>query len=196
MGMLNTDKLHSPGDVGDLEQRAQQTLHQWVARANRLFEPPRRAQIPCPRLSFNLRGRSAGMAVYQPRKRRAEPDLIRINAGLLQEHPDEMLEETIPHEVAHIVAHRLFGPRIKPHGAEWRAVMAAFGKSPEVQHRMEVEPSRRLRRYRYHCACPAGVELTSIRHNRARRGTGYVCRKCGQRLRWSGDAGKEQTSLL
>ena len=169
-----------------LQQRAQETLQQWVVRANAVFAKDYGKTLDCPRLAFDLRGRGAGLAVYQPRKFMAEPDLIRLNPTLLEQHPDEMLDETIPHEWAHIVAHRLFGPRIKPHGQEWRAVMAAFGKTPEVQHRMDVEPSRKLRRFKYHCACPDGVELTSIRHKRARRGTGYLCRKCGQRLRWAG----------
>ena len=175
----------------DIQQRARQELSAWVERANALFSEEFGARITSPELAFDLRGRGAGLAVFQARKRRAEPDLIRINPTLLEQHPQEMLEETIPHELAHIVAHRLFGPRIKPHGREWRLVMSAFGKSPEVQHRMQVEPSRRLRRYTYNCACPVGVELTSIRHRRARRGTAYLCRKCGERLRW---ADKEQQS--
>ncbi len=170
----------------ELQQQAQQALRQWVERANVLFVQDYGATLDCPRLAFDLRGRGAGLAVFQPRKSMAEPDLIRLNPVLLEAHPQEMLKETLPHELAHIVAHRLFGPRIKPHGHEWRTVMSAFGKSPEVQHAMPVEPSRKLRRFLYHCACPSGVELTTIRHKRARRGTGYLCRKCGQRLRWSG----------
>lgn len=168
------------------QQRARQSLQAWVRHANQLFAQEYGVKLDCPRLAFDLRGRTAGLAVYQPRKNRHKPDLIRLNADLLEKHTDEMVEETLPHEWAHIVAHRLFGPRIKPHGPEWRAVMSAFGKSPDVQHRMQVEPSRQLRRFHYHCACPEGVELTSIRHKRAQRGTGYMCRKCGQRLGWSG----------
>lgn len=181
------EPIPTPPGVSELQARTHAALRHWLARANELFAQEAGADFPCPRLAFDLRGRGAGMAVYQPRKRMAEPDLIRLNLRLLQEHPQEMIEETIPHELAHIVAHRLFGARIKPHGPQWRAVMLAFGKTPEVQHRMPVEPSRRLRRYRYFCACPAGVELTSIRHKRARRGAAYLCRKCGQRLRWNGE---------
>lgn len=169
-----------------LEARAQQALEDWVARANELFYPTHGVRILCPRLMYDLRGRGAGLAVYQPRTHRREPDLIRLNGQLLKEHPQEMISETIPHELAHIVAHRLFGTRIKPHGAEWRAVMAAFGKAPDVSHQMAAQPSRRLRRYHYQCGCPRGAQLTSIRHNRVQRGAAYLCRKCGQRLRWSG----------
>lgn len=171
----------------ELQDRAREALRNWVSQANALFAQDYGAQMACPRIAFDLRGRGAGLAVYQPRKHMNQPDLIRLNPALLENHPEEMIEETIPHELAHIVAHRLFGPRIKPHGREWRAVMSAFGKSPDVQHSMPVEPSRRLRRYKYSCACPSGVELTSIRHKRARRGTRYLCRKCGQHLRWSGE---------
>lgn len=182
----NTGTGTEPATGDALEARAQRALLEWVARANKLFEAVHGVHILCPRLAFDLRGRSAGLAIFQPRKRRREPDLIRLNYQLLQEHPREMIEETIPHELAHIVANRLFGSRIKPHGNEWRGVMQAFGKSPDVQHSMAVEPSRRLRRFQYHCGCPTGVQLTSIRHKRVRRGAAYLCRKCGQRLRWAG----------
>lgn len=179
--------MNASSQTGDLQQQAYAALQTWVARANALFADDYGARFDCPQLAFDLRGRVAGLAVYASRKRSAEQDLIRLNPVLLERHPTEMIEDTIPHELAHLVAHRMFGPRIKPHGREWRAVMAAFGKAPEVAHRMQVEPSRQLRRFLYHCNCPSGVELTSIRHKRARRGTGYRCRKCGQRLRWSGE---------
>lgn len=186
MPVSASNKFPESAAVDALEARAQEALDDWVARANELFQPVHGVRILCPRLVFDLRGRGAGLAVYQSRKRRGEPGLIRLNGQLLQEHPQEMINETIPHELAHIAAHRLFGSRIKPHGVEWRAVMAAFGKSPDVSHQMAAQPTRRLRRYHYYCGCRQGAELTSIRHKRAQRGAAYLCRKCDQRLRWSG----------
>ena len=178
-----------PDADAELQRQARITLAAWVDRANALFDAPGRGGFAIPTLRFDLRGRAAGLAVFS--RRRRSPDLIRINPDLLRRYPREMLDETLPHEFAHVVAHRLYGATIKPHGAEWRGVMAAFGKSPDVCHNMAAEPTRRLRRYRYRCACPQGVELTSIRHRRAQQGAGYVCRRCGEQLRYSGERAEQ-----
>lgn len=176
--------LETPTSLADLRDRARAEVTHWIAAAQELFPGLR---LPEPRIRFDLKGLGAGQAQTQPWRWRRHPDVIRLNPELLQRHPQEMLEETIPHEVAHLVVSRRFGRRAAPHGPEWREVMAAFGVPARPCHTMPAEPTRRLRRYRYHCACPEGVEMSSIRHNRARRGTRYVCRRCGETLRWENE---------
>lgn len=168
----------------DPRERARREVARWAALARRLYP---RLRLPEPEVRFDLRGQGAGQARIQPRGSRRRPDIIRLNPALLAGHPREMLEETVPHEIAHLVVARRHGRRVAPHGPEWRAVMADFGVPARACHTLPAEPSRRLRRYRYRCACPEGVELTSIRHNRARRGTRYLCRRCGETLRRADD---------
>src|SRR5699024_10015094 len=112
-------------------------------------------------------------------------DAIRINAALLQSHLREMLDVTVPHEVAHVAIHRRYNRgrvRVRPHGPEWKALMQAFGVSDETCHHLPVTPSRQLRGVRYACGCDEPAWLTSIRHRRAQNGTVYRCRRCGERL--------------
>ncbi len=137
-------------------------------------------RLPEVRITFDLRGRSAGML----RLPRSGAAVIRYNAQLLTENDPQFIAQTIPHEVAHLVAMTLHGRGIRPHGAEWKAVMEAFGAAPERCHQFDVSrPSRRrLRRFTYQCNCREH-QLSSIRHNRAQRGTRYLCRHCKTSLR-------------
>lgn len=128
---------------------------------------------------FNLTGKAAGMALFP---HRATP-VIRYNALLLSENRDDFLKRTVPHEVAHIVARRLFGKKIKPHGPEWRQVMQLFGAEASRCHNYDVSRSSRrtLKRYPYRCHCRTH-QLSSIRHNRVKRGQTYHCLSCKQPL--------------
>ncbi|MBS1201819.1 MAG: hypothetical protein H6R22_328 [Chromatiaceae bacterium] len=112
-------------------------------------------RMPEPEICFDLRGRTAG----QVRFGRGRPCMIRYNLVLLRENTDAFLAETVPHEVAHLIAFARYGSRIRPHGSEWRAVMEYLGAEP------------------YHCGC-RNHRLSSIRHNRVLAGYTYLCRRC------------------
>lgn len=79
-----------------------------------------------PGLSFKSGMKSAGTAWYSTW-------VIDINDQLLVENPDEMIRDTVAHEVAHLVVYTLFGNRPKPHGFTWQCVMLDWFK---------VEPKR------------------------------------------------------
>ena len=146
-----------------------------LERAARHF----RTAIAPGEIRFDLRGKGAG----QFRSRDGVRCEIRFNADLLARNGEDFLARTVPHETAHLVVFRLFGPRASPHGAEWRAVMRLFGAEPSRCHDYDVEglQTRRLRRYHYRCGCRSH-QLTSIRHNRVIQGQTYHCRSCGELL--------------
>lgn len=139
-----------------------------------------RIRIPLRDIRFDLKGRSAGMAVF-PRHGRP---YIRYNRLMLSKQPEEFLSQTLPHEVAHLVARRLHGSGIRPHGDEWKRVMAFFGAKANRCHNFTLVDGhyRQLQRFSYACQCRQH-ELTSIRHNRVLKGTRYLCRSCGEPLR-------------
>lgn len=130
-------------------------------------------------VKFDLTGKAAGMAIFPLRS----APIIRYNALLLTENRDDFLKRTVPHEVAHIVARRLFGKKIRPHGPEWRQVMQLFGAEASRCHNYDVSRSSRrtLKRYPYRCDCRTH-QLSSIRHNRVLQGQSYHCRSCRQPL--------------
>jgi len=161
--------------VSPLEREAIQKTHTLITRANRELG----LSIPLPVIRFDLRGQTAGMVKYP----RGGPALIRYNLKLLEQNREHFLAQTLPHEVAHVVAPAKFGRRIRPHGPEWQSLMLYFGAKPKRCHNYDVSklPTRKLKRFNYRCNC-RDHQLTSIRHNRVIRGQTYLCRSCATPL--------------
>jgi SprT protein len=133
-------------------------------------------RLRLPSFDMTLRGLAAGRA-----------DLtrwhLRFNATLLRENREHFLKHTVGHEVAHLVTFALWGRRAKPHGHEWRAVMAVYGLPAHATHRYDVSNiPRRRSPYVYRCRCENDVFFGSLRHKRTRRGVRYFCRRCGAPL--------------
>jgi len=115
---------------------------------------------------FDLRGKAAGM--YRVR---AGQRVIRYNPFIFARYFDDNLAQTIPHEVAHYVSDLLHGFRnIRPHGQEWKRVMALFEADPRVTCNYDLHglPQRRYQQHAYRCGCRQH-QLTTIRHNRVRQ---------------------------
>ncbi len=174
-------ELQSPQE---LQRQVRESADSCLRRAGDYFC----RQFAPPEIRFDLKGASAGQAVFIRQGRREEIRL-RFNSQLLLQNPQEFLSQVIPHEVAHMVARLVYGRRIRPHGQEWQAVMRdVLGVAPQVRHRMDVRDIARPRpRHLYHCSCPQREHwLSSIRHNRIQRAQQrYLCRACHQLLRYS-----------
>ncbi|MGQ0722031.1 MAG: SprT family zinc-dependent metalloprotease [Candidatus Eiseniibacteriota bacterium] len=137
------------------------------------------AVIASPRVEFRLRGRTAGEACVTTWT-------TNYNAEMLERHGEEFIREIVPHEVAHVVAAALYPRRIRPHGAEWKEVMAFCGAAPRGAHGFEAVPAASAGRFAYRCACTKTHWLTGRSHRRVRRGTlEYTCRECGRKLAWA-----------
>ena len=153
-------KRQVEAQVSDLVQLAQQRL---------------RRAITLPTVGFRRSGRTAGSAHLQKNH-------INFNPVLLSEYPDNYKSDVVPHEVAHIVVYQVYG-RVKPHGAEWQAVMRdIFNCEPATTHSM-CSDNLNSKTFPYHCKC-GPVQLTIRRHNKVMRGQQqYQCRTCGQMLK-------------
>ncbi|MCL7928463.1 SprT-like domain-containing protein [Halomonas sp. ATCHA] len=135
--------------------------------------------LPSPKVWFDLKGASAGQA-------HLGRGGLRFNPVLLSENRRAFFDQVIPHEMAHwLVFHLQDGPRLKPHGREWQAVMRdLFGLAPDVTHRFDIKRAQRAP-YRYACACRQHA-FTAQRHTLARGGRQYRCRQCAQTLVYCG----------
>jgi len=135
------------------------------------------AEIP---VLFDLTGRAAGMYRVSRGER-----VIRYNPYIFAKAFADNLASTVPHEVAHYVVDLVYGrDHARPHGPEWRQVMAALGADPGRTHAYDLTgvPLRNQRRHPYHCACTTH-QLTTRRHYQVLRGKmSYRCRHCGGRL--------------
>lgn len=159
----------------DLVREAKDLTHSFIRRAEAHFG--RRFTLSA--IAFDLVGAAAGrMVAYF----NSNTYLIRYNRLMLEAHPAHVLQKTVPHEVAHLVAFQLYGPKIAPHGKEWRSVMSdVFGVVPEPKHSLDTSRVTN-NRFVYGCSCPDEIHVTKRRHNKIVRGTPYKCVICQTRI--------------
>jgi SprT protein len=173
MSGAEPDTTRQPLDPARCRQVVEAT-HAWIARAAELGG----RRMPSVSIRFDLRGRSFGQY-----RRTARGREIRFNPWAFAADFDHHLAQTVPHEVAHLAVDVMYRRRVRPHGAEWRAMMQAFGVAATVtcDRPLGDTPLRRQSRYAYGCSCRRHL-LSATRHNRARRGAVYYCRQCRQPL--------------
>jgi predicted SprT family Zn-dependent metalloprotease len=98
------------------------------------------------RVQWNERLKTcAGRADYQRK-------LISLNPRL-REHGVSEIEQTLRHELAHLLAQARVGRRrIAPHGPEWRAACRDLGIAGEARcHNLPFPAIERTRRFLYQC---------------------------------------------
>ena len=138
-----------------------------------------------PEISLRLRGQKAGVAHLQENKLRFNPQLYRDN-------PDDFLRQTVAHEVAHMIAHALFGARIAPHGKEWQQIMRGVYQLQPLRCHTYAVQRRTVTRFIYRCHCVDGeFPFSPRRHAMVRRGQRYLCRRCQAQLSFSGESRAE-----
>lgn len=114
-------------DIKYLQEVAEFNVHKQWARA--LVFYPSLKKYECPKTEISKRLKTtAGYAFYRP------TNIVRFSAELMHEHTQNFIDDTIPHEVAHIVANNVFGS--KGHDAAWKRVMLALGVTPNRLHLM------------------------------------------------------------
>ncbi|ATH82968.1 MULTISPECIES: SprT family zinc-dependent metalloprotease [Pseudomonadaceae] len=155
-------------------------LHARVEACYQLAEAFFKQRFARPEVSFKLRGQKAGVAHLTENK-------LRFNLQLYRENREDFLRQTVPHEVAHMVAHQLFGPRIQPHGEEWQLIMrGVYELAPQRCHNYEVQ-RRKVSRFIYRCSCPEGeFPFSAQRHAKVAKGQRYYCRRCKVTLQFTG----------
>jgi predicted SprT family Zn-dependent metalloprotease len=119
--------------------------------------------------------------------------LVEFNTVLAEENR-EAFDNTIIHEIAHLVIYRFYPlggklvngtfKKVKPHGEEFKHVMIMIGGRPNRTHNYDTSNikarTRKVEReFPYACGCTGKVyNLTSIRHNRILKGKTYRCGIC------------------
>lgn len=150
----------------------------YIDRANHIYN----RKFPPIDVFFDLKGRAAGMYKVYRKKR-----VIRFNPYHFAKFPEENMNETIPHEVAHYITDLVYGLRsIRPHGTEWKALMLEFGVEPKRTYTYSLDgiPTRVHKRHTYSCGCMQ-FEITTRRHNKIQlKEAEYSCRQCGGKLKY------------
>ena len=162
----------------------------FINRANALFGHCLPAPMTMPSIDFRIRGVAAGKAYSEQNRLSFSPTLMRENIL-------EFLEDTIPHEVAHLVTRKLHGRRVKSHGPEWQAVMRAFGCEPSRCHSYDVSnvaTRRDLPAVYCDCQGSAGEHRISKARYKLIGKSGYSirCRLCKATIRKTRDRSASQ----
>lgn len=156
-----------------MQEQAIQKIRETLDKARQVFG----REFPMPKVTFDLRGATAGL--FYPGK-----NLIRLNFALMYQNKDAFLNRTPPHEAAHLITRSIYG-RVKPHGPEWRSVMVRLGLPPIRCHSFDVSTVKRKRNgqtFSYFCGCKEH-KISVIKHRRAVSGKyTYSCKLCKGRL--------------
>jgi len=118
-------------------------------------------------------GRSAGCLKSQTRFGEIAFNL-EFNTKVMDMDWNEM-EDTIPHEIAHLVDRVIHGFSDN-HGRKWQRIAKKLGCTAKRTHSVKVAASRRQRRYNYVATCGTEIELTTAMHNKVQRGSVRVLR--------------------
>jgi len=197
--MTNTEILnHLQSKLRDCQAKAQSHFHSY--------------NLPTPPIKFRQMGRCAGQATWKFTKDQFgrfqnTPELssleIIINPDYCQNgHWEDMLNNTLPHEYAHILAIFLYGRRLGGgHGRGWKNCMNVLGLKPERCHNYSTEgvKVRKTVQFEYTCSCNQLFYLGKKRHNKIQVGTllrsgklhksTYRCPKCRSPLTFTGKSG-------
>lgn len=175
----------SPLSIEQQQQVVDQT-HVYIERAIDLFNIKNKAV----EISFNLKGRSAGM--YRVKRHNSrfmgyQKREIRYNSFIFSKYFEDNFTTTIPHEVAHYISDIVYGLKnIRPHGKEWKEIMRAFGADASVTADYDLSgiPLKKQTFFTYQCDCREH-QLSSIRHNKIKKHRyQYLCNLCKQVIQY------------
>jgi SprT protein len=134
-----------------------------------------------PHVSFNLRGRAAGIASCRMCRitRRASDFKVRYNPHFIQgEHFQDMLDNTVPHEIAHLVTY--MRPDLgRKHDAGWRRICLALGGNGLRCHAYDVPVTNG---FTYRASCGTLITVSKVIHNKIQMGQSRRLKKTGGRV--------------
>lgn len=121
--------------------------------------------VSVPAVEFNISGwEVAGRAILYD-------NIIRLNINHVIHYFDDMITDTVPHEMAHVIAYKKY--ESTDHCDNWKSVMRELGISdPQLFHKLE--PAT----WRYTSKC-CGKKISTITYNRIKKGKRIVC-DCGK----------------
>lgn len=147
-------------------------VRQCQAEARRIYPDFKLKDDELP-IVFVKSGRAAGMA-----KRQKNIYNLEFSVEAILKDRDEMINNTIPHEMAHIVDMCLHGGK-SSHGPLWQAITQSLGGSTQRTHDIPLRKARRSRKYIYKASCGTEVEVGPRHHKSVYRGGKLIVKKTG-----------------
>jgi predicted SprT family Zn-dependent metalloprotease len=147
-----------------------------IAKIEDRLRPDQKSHLLATKILLNPRMRTTAGRAHQRK------NLIEMNVVLLSRNP-ATIESTFAHELAHIIAGVIYGPRGRGHGSPWKSVMRTLGYAPERTHDLDCSDLKRTHSVVAYAKCLCGpIPLKSQRANKMLNGTTYRCRRCDSRI--------------
>lgn len=108
-----------------------------------------------------------------------------IKAALL--NPEDMLKDTIPHEVAHAI--HWFKNQGRGHDSIWRKICVELGGSGNTYHSLQLKPRHAQKRWLYVASCGTEARLTTTIHKKVQAGQHRILRATRGRITADGYKG-------
>lgn len=131
-------------------------------------------------IKYDLRGRAAAQA-----QRRYNRLILRFNVEAIEKSYDDMVNETIPHEVAHIVAFAFPNLGAKNHNHGWKRIARSLGSNADRCHTIQLTPARRRQRAArqiYRLDSGREILVGPTQHKRIQQGAKYNVKMTGESI--------------
>lgn len=142
-----------------------------IAEVKALVKARYNMDLSALRVRYDLKGRTAGWAIGG--------HTIRLNTTAIfgdEAHFRDMVNDTVPHEIAHIVCHR--NPSLgRKHDAGWAAVCRTLGGTGKRTHDMITIEFARGRTYIYTSTGGKEYAISEQRHRKVQTGGSFRFRK-------------------
>ena len=135
-------------------------------------------------IRFKLRGSCAARAGCKRNRITLEASdyYLNFNVEAMELDWKNMVADTIPHEVAHLVTYAR--PELgKNHNYGWRNVAISLGSTGERCHNLSLTPGRVTNKFKYKASCGTVVTVGATVHNRLQKGQHRVISNTGGKLR-------------
>jgi len=166
----------------EYQRKSEESIRFHIDLANKVYKK----DMPYPVVRWTLRGTTAGRAFTRKWT-------INLHPVLCNQEGDKFVSRTPAHEVAHLVADRVFGVEHRGsqrsyHGQSWKCIMHTFGLDSTRCHSYNTiavrQKRRRGQKYIYCCTCRE-FEVGPTRHRRMRlEGRSYFCKSCKSQIQY------------
>ncbi len=149
-----------------------------IAKANKIYP---NIKLDVPTVSFYSKGGHAGLAYVQRNH-------VEFNEVLAKENGDSF-KSTIIHEIAHLVAKRVFPKAKQAHGPEFKHVDVSLGGRGTRCHSYDVSSVKQKRnktRYQVVCACQTHWTTKKVVEALKNPRNTVTCKQCGSKVEYTG----------
>lgn len=148
-----------------VKARVESKIAECLSVANKHYKPMLPFKTPV--IKYDVRGTVGGYAYAGEWK-------VDFNSTLLMENLEHFIDSTVPHEIAHLVDHAVYGVQRKgykrvSHGATWKSVMRLFGCDGKRTHQYDVQNAQVKKKAKFHYVCTGckkDIFMGPVRHKK------------------------------